>query len=64
MIPVVHEDVEELKKWGMGLETMLERCVFCRNGTPYWHRESNTPVCECCAETHSVSEIKKQGEAV
>lgn len=59
MIPVEHEDIEELKKWGMGLSNIVELCHFCHNGTRYWHRRTNTPVCQGCAKTHKVSDIKK-----
>jgi hypothetical protein len=58
MIRVEHESIEELKKWGMGLEKMLEACRFCGAGTRYWHRPTNSPVCESCAGTHSVAEMR------
>lgn len=59
MIPVEHEDVEGLKKWGMGLSQMLESCALCNTPTRYWHTNSNTPCCQDCAEKHSVEELKK-----
>ena len=58
-ITVVHEDTEELKKWGCGLDTLLEHCVFCDATTPYWHKRTNTPVCQSCAKTHKVTDIKR-----
>jgi hypothetical protein len=56
-ISVQHEDAEALKKWGIGLEEAMERCVFCKNGTPFWHLPTNNPVCENCACTHEESEL-------
>lgn len=61
-IPVEHEDVEELKKWGLGLENLIERCFFCDTPTRYWHTATNTPVCEGCAATHRVSELKHNNQ--
>lgn len=57
MIPVQHEDVSELAKWGMGLEKIVEKCTFCQAPTRFWHTSSNHPVCEPCAKTHKVGEI-------
>lgn len=47
-IPVVEEPE------GMG---RLEGCYFCPTSTTTWHLETNTPVCESCAKTKSVSDI-------
>ena len=58
MIRVEHEDVEELKKWGMGLDQILERCALCSTPTRYWHTPSNTPCCQTCAGTHTVAQLK------
>jgi len=57
MIPVWTEDKAELKKWGMGLENMKERCVFCNKPTDTWHENTNNPICTCCAETKKVCDI-------
>lgn len=57
-IPIEQENVDELKKWGMGLSNILEQCEFCRTGTRYWHTPTNTPVCPSCAKHHTVSELK------
>lgn len=56
-IPIEHENVEELKKWGMGLSKIVESCCFCNTPTRYWHTKSNQPVCPGCSKTHKVSEI-------
>lgn len=60
MIPVQHEDVEELRKWGMGLENLVERCWFCADFTRYWHMPTNNPVCPACAKAHTVGELKNR----
>lgn len=31
-----------------------EKCVFCGTTTRFWHKESNTPVCQNCALIHDV----------
>ena len=59
-IPIEHEDKEELAKWDMGLETMLEHCLFCDKPTPYWHAKTNNPVCTECSKTHRVGDIPKR----
>jgi hypothetical protein len=62
-IPVEREDQEVVKRWGLGLEKTLEVCVFCRIGTPFWHRATNRPVCEYCAGRHDIAEIPVRGSA-
>jgi hypothetical protein len=57
-IPVEHEDVEELKKWGLGLEKLMEKCELCNVPTRYWHTATNTPVCQSCASTRNVKDLK------
>ena len=56
-IPLQLEDIKSLRKWGLNLDRVLERCVFCFAETKYWHVTSNTPVCTCCAGEHEESEI-------
>lgn len=56
-IAVEEEDLESLRRWGMGLERVLEACVFCRRDTSFWHCATNKPVCPKCAATHSVEEL-------
>lgn len=51
MIHVEHEDADELRKWGMGLEKIIENCELCRTPTRYWHDGTNTPCCQECAKT-------------
>jgi hypothetical protein len=63
-IKVERENLEELKKWGLGLERVHERCVFCRNGTPFWHLPTNNPVCPDCATAHEDSELPARGKSV
>jgi len=58
-IPIEHESAEELKKWGMGLEKLIERCGLCNTPTRYWHDATNTPVCEGCAATRNVSDLTR-----
>lgn len=57
MIPVEHEDVDELKKWGMGLAFIKEHCALCKAPTRWWHKKTNTPCCLSCAKTRSVSDL-------
>lgn len=57
-IPVEREDTKELKKWGMGLENMMERCVFCRNPTRYWNKKRNQPCCQACAIRHTLADLE------
>lgn len=54
---VEHEDVEALKKWGMGLWKMMERCTFCSVETRFWHKASNKPVCESCAALKAETDL-------
>lgn len=56
-IPIKHEDVEELKKWGMGLDKVIERCTLCKQPTRFWHERSNNPCCESCAKSHKVADL-------
>lgn len=63
-IPVEHEDVAGLQTWGLGLDRVLERCVFCGTGTRYWHKLTNNPVCECCAGAKEVSELPPRSLSV
>jgi len=35
MIQNEFEDIGELKAWGLGLEKIKERCVFCKQWTRY-----------------------------
>lgn len=56
-IPVEHEDVADLQSWGLGLDRVMERCVFCSTGTRYWHKPTNNPVCESCAGLKDISEL-------
>lgn len=58
MIGVELEDIEELKKWGMGLEKIQEQCLFCREPTRYWHKKSNEPVCKFCALYKTEKDVK------
>jgi hypothetical protein len=57
-IPIEHEDTEELKKWGTGLEVVQGRCTFCGQHTRYWHTCTNNQVCPDCAKTHTVADLK------
>lgn len=56
MIPV-NKEPEELVGEFNGL---FEHCIFCDDPTPYWHEQSNTPVCQECAKEHVVDEIDYQ----
>lgn len=56
--PETVSDIEELKKWGLGLDKLMERCDFCGVQTRYWHKETNTPVCEGCANVHTMPDIR------
>lgn len=35
----------------------IEKCVFCKEPTRYWHKRTNSPVCPECATTHSHEEL-------
>ena len=37
----------------------LERCVFCNEGTRFWHLPTNYPVCESCAAKRMASELPR-----
>lgn len=63
-IPITHENVETLKKWGMGLERVLEHCAFCSTPTRYWHLPTNKVVCESCALIHTVAELRAHTSGV
>lgn len=56
-VEVEHEDMEKLKKWGMGLESIQERCEFCGIATRYWHARTNTPCCQVCAAKKEESDF-------
>lgn len=58
-IKIEREDTEELKKLGQDIAEAIERCVFCGEGTRYWHRKTNKPVCRPCAKTRKTGDIKK-----
>ena len=67
MIPIQHEDIEELKAWGWGLEHVQERCHLCSAKTRYWHMATNTPVCQTCAEKYTedyLYELLKEEEPI
>jgi len=57
-IKIEREDTEELKKWGNSIAEAIEQCIFCGEGTRYWHRKTNKPVCESCAKTHKTGDIR------
>ena len=58
MIPIEHEDIDELKKWGMGLSEIIELCFFCKTPTRHWNKKANQPCCPGCSKTHKVAEFK------
>jgi len=57
-VQVKHEDVEELKKWGMDLESVLEKCKFCKVPTRFWYEPKNEPCCPGCAAQRSPSDFE------
>ena len=59
-IDIKHEDIEQLKQWGLGLEKVIESCVFCGDKTRYWATTVNKPVCTHCAKERDVNEIPKR----
>jgi hypothetical protein len=59
-IKITHEDTEELKKWGLGLEKIIEKCFFCQEPTRYWSKKANKPVCSNCAKERDISELPKK----
>lgn len=63
-IAIEHEDVEGLKKWGMGLEKLVENCLLCQQPTRYWSVVCNCPVCEECAKTKDEADAKAAFDAV
>lgn len=50
MIPVQLES----KEWA---GQMLEDCIFCETPTAYWHKMTNMPVCQSCAENVDESDV-------
>lgn len=64
MIKVELEDVEDLKKWGMGLSNMLESCTFCQKPTRYWNDAKNSPVCLCCADMYEEGDLENPQGAI
>lgn len=62
-IELTKEDPEELRKYGLGLDQILENCIFCKNPTTYWHVPTNTPCCPDCAKLYKVRDIKKAKNA-
>lgn len=60
---VEHEDVEALKAWGMGLDLVMESCIFCFTPTRYWHLPTNSVVCPCCAVYKDESDVIAAKEA-
>jgi hypothetical protein len=59
---VIEHEPGSVADWG----GVIERCVFCRSKTRYWHRASNTPICEACARTYTEEELalKRAGKEV
>jgi len=55
MIPVWTECSGIIEAFG----SLIEKCVFCKNGTRTWHENTNNPVCVKCASKHKVSDIPK-----
>lgn len=53
-IKVEKESDEVFQEFG----GLTEVCVFCALPTRYWHNRTNNPVCQECAPTHKVSELK------
>ncbi len=51
-IPIEKESRELFKQFHCH-----EQCVFCNKETTTWHKETNKPVCETCAQKHDVSEL-------
>lgn len=44
--------------WGESAEA----CLFCGRATRTWHKSTNTPMCERCAQVNEVEEIGKAEE--
>jgi ribosomal protein L37AE/L43A len=53
MIPIKKEPKELYKEF-----RYYENCKFCKQPTDTWHEKTNTPVCNKCAKTHSVADLK------
>ena len=54
MIPIKKEPEEFYREF-----KVYEKCKFCLKETDTWHQETNTPVCEDCAEIHEVVDLNK-----
>ena len=52
-IPLVKES-EEIRE---EFPSTIECCVFCKQQTIHWHEDTNSPVCQDCAEKHDVVEL-------
>lgn len=53
-IPIEKEPKELYKEF-----RVYEKCAFCQKETNTWHRETNTPVCNDCAESHTSEHLSK-----
>ena len=62
-IEIVHEDTNELKSWGLGLEKIIERCIFCNDPTRYWSRVANKSICQSCAKERFLHELPERKRA-
>lgn len=51
-IPIEQEDPRLYRE-----TKVYEDCVFCGKNSKYWHKESNSPVCQSCSKIRKVHEI-------
>lgn len=52
-IEIKKEPVEISKAFG----SLTEQCYFCKASTRHWHEESNTPICQKCAEEKTDNDL-------
>lgn len=64
MIPIEKEPKEVIKEFTTCFGATMEHCFFCHNKTLFWHRETNTPVCQICSTNHSVHQLGGRNERI
>jgi len=47
----------KIKKEPDELGPPYEKCIFCRNPTPFWSEEKDVPVCENCAKIFEEAKV-------
>lgn len=57
-IPLVHEDDLDMSfQEAFHVDSLVEKCFFCKAPSRFWHHKSNEVVCPSCAQVHTVAEL-------